>query len=165
MPKTVSISWLKQKSGNYALKGIRIYEDARAYDSMNTFRDEDAKWLTKMLGAQPQVEVSGDIRGQQTSDDFPEWALHTAGQGPNSDDFPTLDWERASATLLRHFIGKLIEAYAADNDSASTRFQNVAEEANAALLATDAGTYYTLDEAHTVLDRPRPKSAKTRRSV
>jgi hypothetical protein len=56
---------------------------------------------------------------------------------------------------------RIIEESTADNDSAS--FQNVAEEANAALLATDAGTYYTLDEARTILDRPPPKLAKTKR--
>jgi hypothetical protein len=163
MPKTVSISWLRQKSGKYALKGITILEDARAYDSMGTFREEDAQWLTKMLGAQPDVEFSGDIRGRQPSDGYPGWAVHTAGQGSDNDDFPKLDWERAGATLLRHFLGRLIEESTADNDS--TRFPNVVEEANAALLATDAGTYYSLDEAHTVLDRPRLKPAKTKRPV
>jgi hypothetical protein len=161
MPKTVSFSWLKQKSGNYALKGITIFEDARAYDSMGSFRDEDAQWLTKMLGAQPDVEVSGDIRGRQISDDYPEWAAHTTRQGSDNDDFPRLDRERAGATLLRHLIARLIEAGAAN--SAGAHFPNVAEEAKAALLAIDAGTYYNLEEARTILDRPSPKLAKTRR--
>src|SRR6476659_7915676 len=104
MPKTVSISWLKQKSGSYALKGIRIYKDARAYDSTGTFRDEDARWLTKMLAAQPHVELSGSGMAQRSSDDYPGWALDMEGQGAEDLGFLPLDWERAGATFLRHAL-------------------------------------------------------------
>jgi hypothetical protein len=160
MPKTVSISWLKLKSGNYALKGIAIHEAARAYDSTSTFRDEDARWLTKMLGAQPHVELSGNGVGQRTSDDYPGWALDMEGHGADSDSGLPLDWERAGATLLRHSLGRL--AAACDIDHASMRFQELIEEAKAALMATEVGTYYNLDEARTVLDRRSKKPARVK---
>ena len=87
MPKTVSIGWLKQKSGNFALKGITICEGERAYDSMCTFRDEDARWLTRMLGAQPNVELSGSGMAQRSSGDYPAWALSAEGHGADSASF------------------------------------------------------------------------------
>jgi len=161
MPKTVSISWLKQKSGNYALKGITIYKDARAYDSMSTFRDEDARWLTKMLGAQPHVELSGSGTSQRSSDDYPGWALDMEGQGGDSVGFLPLDWERAGATFLRQVLDQLIEP--CNTDNGSTRFEELVEEAKSALLTTDAGTYYTLDEARTVLDRRGQQAARIKR--
>ena len=161
MSKTVSISWLKQKSGNYALKAITIRESARAYDSTSTFRDEDARWLTKMLGAEPRVELSGNGMGQRTSDDYPGWALDMEGHGADSDGGLPLDWERAGAALLRHYLGRLIDA--CDTDHASTRFQQLITETNAALMATDAGTYYNLDEAHSVLDRRGKKLARAKK--
>jgi hypothetical protein len=161
MPKTVSISWLKQKSGNYALKGITIYKDALAYDSMGTFRDEDARWLTKMLGAQPHVELSGRGMGQRSSDDYPRWALDMEGQGDDNVGFLPLDWERAGATFLRHLLDQLIEP--CDTGNASTRFQEFVEAAKSALLSIDAGTYYTLDEARTVLDRRSQQAARIKK--
>ncbi|HYP39326.1 MAG TPA: hypothetical protein VEX13_03115 [Chloroflexia bacterium] len=161
MPKTVSISWLKQKSGNYALKGITIYEDARAYDAMSTFRDEDARWLTKMLGARPHIELSGNGVGQRSSDDYPGWALDMEGQGADSDNSLPLDCERAGATFLRHVLEQLIEPCNTGNES--NRFQKLVEETKSALLTADAGTYYTLDEARTVLDRRGKQAAKIKR--
>src|ERR1700724_3425264 len=133
MPKTVSISWLKQRSGNYALKGVTIFKDARAYDSMGTFRDEDARWLTKMLCAQPQVELSGRGLGQRSSDDYPAWALDMEEQGADSLGFLPLDWERAGATVMRQLLDKLIEP--CDTDNVSTRFEELVKEAKSALLA------------------------------
>ncbi len=161
MPKTVSISWLKQKSGNYALKGITLYKDSRAYDSMGTFRDEDARWLTKMLGAQPLVELSGRGLGQRTSEDYPAWALDMEGQGDDNLGLLPLDWERAGATVLRHLLEKLIEP--SDIDNASTRFEELVAEAKSALSTIDAGTYYTLDEATSVLDRRRQQAARIKK--
>ena len=46
MTRKISVSWFKQRSGWYALKGISILEDNHAYDSASTFREEDAKWVT-----------------------------------------------------------------------------------------------------------------------
>lgn len=161
MTKTVSISWLKQKSGNYALKGITIYKGARAYDSMSTFSDEDARWLTKVLGARPRVELSGSGTDQRSSDDYPGWALEMEEQGAESLGFLPLDWERAGATFLRHVLDQLIEPRHTGNGS--TRFQELVKEVKSVLLATDAGTYYTLDEARTVLDRRGKQEARIKR--
>jgi len=163
MPRTVSISWLMQMSGSYALKCITIYEDTRAFDSMSTFRDEDARWLTRVLGAHPHVELSGRGMVQRTSNDYPGWALDTEGHGPASADALPLDWERAGATFLRHVLDQLIESRSTDN--VNTRFQELVEAAKSALLAIDAetGTYFTLDEARTVLDRRHQQAAKVKR--
>ena len=161
MPKTVSIGWLKQSSGNYALKGITIFEDGHAYDSGSTFRDEDARWLTKMLGAQPRVELSGSGIGQRSSDDLPSWSLDMKGQGADSDSTLPLDWERAGATFLRHVLAQLIEK--GNTGQGSTRFQELIEEAKSALVTTDAGTYFTLDEARTVLDRRDKQAARIKK--
>jgi len=161
MPKTISISWLKQKSGNFALKGITIYKDARAYDSMSTFRDEDARWLTKVLGAQPYVELSGSGMVQRSSDDYPGWALDREEQGADSLSSIPLDCERAGATFLRHVLDQLVEPRNTGNGS--IRFRELVKEAKLVLLATDAGTHYTLDEASTVLDRRGKKVASIKR--
>ena len=72
--KTVSISWFIQKSGNYALKGVTVVEDGRAYDSTGTFREEDAKWLSELLAADIHVELSGNNMGGRSSEGYPEWA-------------------------------------------------------------------------------------------
>src|SRR5438105_15215583 len=116
MVRKISIAWFKQRSGSYALKGITIREDNRAYDSMSTFRDEDARWLTKVLGAEADVELAGNKVGERTPDDSPEWALHM-GQESTSDVVPPLEWERAGATLLRHFLSQFIEACDFENGS------------------------------------------------
>ena len=157
MVRKISIAWFKQRSGSYALKGITIREDNRAYDSMSTFRDEDARWLTKVLGAEADVELSGNKAGERTPEGYPEWALKTT-QRTTSDEIAALDWERASATLLRHFLGQIVEACDASNDNDELR--HLTDEAKAALLATDAGTYYTPDEARTILERRSQKSGK-----
>ncbi len=159
MPRKISIGWFKQRSGSYALKGITINEDNRAYDSTSTFRDEDARWLTKMLGATADIELSGNKAGERTPEGYPEWALKT-GQEANSDPVPALDWERASATLLRHFLSRLVESSGTRNGSDG--FQHLIDEANAALLSTDAGTHYTLDEARTILERRAQKPGKAK---
>ena len=76
------------------------------------------------------------------------------GRGVADLDFLPLDWERAGATFLRHALDQLIESCNTGNTgNVSTRFQELVEGAKSALLTTDAGTYYTLDEARTVLDR------------
>jgi hypothetical protein len=161
MTKTVSISWLKQRSGNYALKGITIHDDARAYDAMNSFRDEDARWLTKMLGARPHVEISGSGTGQRSSDDYPGWALDMEGQGADGVDSLPLDQERAGATFLRHVLAQLIEP--CNTNNGSTRLRELVEEAKSVLSAVDAGTYYTPDEARTVIDRRDQQAARLKR--
>jgi hypothetical protein len=161
MTKTVSISWLKQKSGNYALKGITIHDEARSFDAMSTFRDEDARWLTKMLGARPHVELSGNGMGQRSSDDYPGWALEMEGQGTDGVDSLPLDCERAGATFLRHVLAQLIEQ--CNTNNGSTRLQQLVEEAKFALSAVDAGTYYTPDEARTVIDRHDQQAARLKR--
>jgi hypothetical protein len=152
MLREISIGWFRQRSGSYALKGITISENDRGYDSMSTFRDEDARWLTKVLGARADVELSGNKLGERTPDGYPEWALR---MGQETDNYviaaAALDWERASATLLRHLLSQIVEA--CDTENCSNRFQHLANEASAVLLATDAGTHYTLVEAHTILDR------------
>ena len=158
MTKTITISWLKQKSGNYALKGITISEDGRAYDSMSTFREADARWLTKMLGAQPRVELAGSGSGQRSSDDYPAWALDMEEHGADTGCLLPLDQERAGATLLRHVLAQLVVA--GSTEHASMRFKELAEVASTALQATDAGTYYLLDEARAVLNRRGKKPAK-----
>ena len=112
MYRKISIGWFKQKSGAYALKGITIREGDHAYDSTSTFRDEDAKWLTGMLGAQPDVELSTNNRGLRSPDDYPAWALKT-GEEPESNGVPALDWERAKTTLLRDVLGSVLVPQAA----------------------------------------------------
>src|SRR5690242_15003706 len=108
MARKISIGWFKQRSGSYALKGITITEDNRAYDSMGTFRDEDARWLTKVLGAEADVELSGNKAGERTPEGYPEWALKTRLEN-SSDSAPSLDSERAGATFLRHFLSRMVE--------------------------------------------------------
>jgi len=158
MTRKVSIGWFRQRSGRYALKGITISENDRAYDSASTFREEDARWLTRVLGAEADVELAGGKLGERTADGYPEWALRV-GQESSTDSVPPLDCERAGATLLRHYFTRLIEAH--DKGNGSGGFQELANEANAALLATDAGTHYTLVEALTVLDRRGQKAGRT----
>ena len=157
MARKISIGWFKQKSGKYALKGITIFEDDHAYDCMSTFRDEDAKWLTRVLGADADVELSSNKAGERTPEGFPEWALKT-GQENNTSLIPPLDLERASATILRHFLSQIVEAHNSKGSNGS--LQPLLEEANAALLATDAGTYYTLLEANTILQKRDQKPGR-----
>jgi hypothetical protein len=162
MPKTVSIAWCKQKSGWYALKGITIHEGDQAYDSMSRFRDEDAKWLTEALGAEASIESLDNRLGlglgvrERIPQDYPEWA-HNAPQEPNSHS-SVLGRERAGATLLRHALNEIIEAYGPNSSNPLQR--KLVSEANAALLGTDAGTYYTPGEAHTTLGGGSQKSGR-----
>lgn len=161
MSKTVSISWLKQRSGNFALKGITIHEGARAYDSMGTFRDEDANWLTTMLGADPRVELSGSGTGQRSSEDYPGWALEMEEQGADSANDLPLDKERAGATILRHVLSRIIEPCSVDN--ATPRFKALVEEARSALAATDAGMFYTPGEVRIIFERRAQLEARIKR--
>ena len=163
LPRKVSIGWFRQRSGRYALKGITIRELDRSYDSTSTFRDEDARWLTRVLGAEADVELSGTGMGERLLDGAPEWAIHM-GQGTNgtnSDFVQPLDRERAGATLLRHFLGRIIQACDTENGGAAC--QDLANEARTALLSTDAGTFYTLDEALTILNRQGQRSGKVKK--
>ena len=159
MSKRISIGWFRQKSGRYALKGITVSEDNHAYDAMGTFREEDAKWLTRALDARPDVELSGSRLGERTAGDYPEWANNSQPQ-LHDDGTPPLDWERASATLLRHYLGQMIQACDADKDN--TASQKLISEASALLLATDAGTYYNLEEARAIVGRRAKKSGQGR---
>jgi hypothetical protein len=163
MPKTVSISWLKQRSGSYALKGITIYKDVRVYDSTATFRDEDARWVTKMLGAQPRIELSGIGMSQRSSDDYPGWALEMEERETDGVGSPALDRERAGATILRHSLDQLVERHITDNGD--TLCNELVEGAKSALLVTNAGTYYTLEEAHSVLDRHERQAARFKKKL
>src|SRR5438128_2401821 len=137
MFRKISIGWLKQRSGSYALKGIKIREDNRTYDSTSTFREEDARWLTNVLGAEADVELSSNNRTERNPEGYPEWALKTR-QENNSYAVPSLDWDRAGATILRHALSRLVEA--CETKDSSNGFRHLTNEANAAMLATDAGT-------------------------
>ena len=159
MSKTITISWLKLNSGSYALKGIRVFENNHAYDSTTTFREEDAKWLTDALGARSDVEISGAGLSGQIGEGYPEWARHTH-QEPGTEAVPPLDWERASTALLRHVLGQLVRA--CENDLSGTNLQQLTKEANAALLATEAGTHYTIHEARSILEKPGLKNGKAK---
>jgi hypothetical protein len=159
MLRKISIGWLSQRSGAYALKGIRISEADRSYDSSSTFREEDAKWLTNILGAEADVELSGNSRSERNTDGYPEWALNSRRE-TSSDAVPSLDLERAGATVLRHTLSRLVEACQSKNGDNGFRF--VIDEANAALAATDAGTFYTVDEARTVLGKRSQGAGKTK---
>jgi hypothetical protein len=158
MSKTITVGWFKQKSGMYALKGITIREGDRAYDSTSTFREADAEWLTKTLGANPDVELSSNRMGPSTSEDNPEWAAHM-GRGAASDGISPLDWEQAGAALLRHFLAQLIEM--SDHEECSIEMKKLASQAGAALLANDAGTHCTLNQARAILDSRAPKPGKS----
>jgi|SRR5436190_5744591 len=166
MSRKISIGWFKQRSGSYALKGITVREGDQAYDSTNTFRDEDAKWLTGMLGAQADVELATNNVGFRTPDDYPAWALKT-GEVPDSNGVPALDWERAKTTVLRHVLAQMVAVCDTDNgllDDAQfiVTLQKLTREANSVLLATDAGPYYTLEEARIIIERRNQKPARKR---
>ena len=148
MPRKVSIGWFKQKSGRYALKGIAICENDCTYDSTGTFRDEDARWLTKVLGAEARVELSGSKVGERTTDGCPEWALKT-GQEAQNPGVSAFDRERANATLLRHILGQIVASCYTESGSSGCR--KIAVAIDATLVATDVGTYYTPEEARTIL--------------
>jgi hypothetical protein len=159
MSRKVSIGWFRQRSGRYALKGITIQEGDQAYDSMNTFREEDARWLTKVLGAEADVELAGSKGEGRTTEGFPEWAI-TNGQAAVNDEAHPLEWERASATLLREQLAHMVHAI--DSHNVGNGFRRLSDEANAVLLATDAGTHYTPAEARTILERREQNPKRTK---
>lgn len=156
MLRKVSIGWLKQKSGSFALKGITISEDNQSFDSSNTFREQDAEWLTTALNAQADVEFSGRREYSQTSEDYPKWAAMSR-QGSGSDEVAPMALERANAALLRHLLSELA---AASSEEDTAKVQKLVRDADILLRSTDCGTYYSLDEALAVLTRsakkPRP---------
>lgn len=157
-PHNVTVSWLKQRSGNYALKGIRITEDQMSFDSSTSFREEDAVWVTSMLGARADVEALG----ASSSTPMLENTLLSArdvGLAQNNQTIVPLELERANATLLRHFLDQLIAACDPEAD-ATLDCKSIAESASKALQATDVGTHYTLREAHAILDT-HPRKAST----
>jgi hypothetical protein len=158
MTRKVSIAWFRQNSGSYALKGITVREDERSYDSTHTFRDQDARWLTKVLGADADVELSGNISGDRTSTDYPDWAART-GQAPDNDDVLPLEAERAGAALLRDLLTQMLKAC---DIYKSNGLKQLTEEATAVLLTTEAGTHYNAIEARTILERRGKKAAKSR---
>ena len=155
MPRRISIGWLKQRSGNYALKGITIRENDVAYDSTNNFRDEDARWITKTLGAEASVESSEHRGGERIPADYPEWALRSETE---DDGVLPIDRERAGATLFRHYLATIAEACRAGS---GIDLKKLESELRDALAATDAGSYYTLSEARTIIRRRSPKAVKT----
>lgn len=157
MSRRISIGWFRQRSGRYALKGITISEGDLSYDAASTFREEDARWLTWMLGARANIEISGSNgNSMRSQEDYPEWARDT-GMEFNGDVVTPLDRERAGAAIFRHLLVQLLEADCTEANSAAR--QKLANEAQAAFLATDSGTHYSLEHARTILDKLDPKSA------
>lgn len=162
--RPVTISWLKQRSGNYALKGIKITEGERAYDSSTAFREEDAAWLTSMLGADPDVEVSAAGSSTVPRDSAPEWARAVAANQRGTERVAPLELERARTTMLRQFLASLIAACSPDAE-VKLDPSALAESAARVLQDTDTGTHYTLAEASAILNGQRPKvpTAKSRK--
>ena len=156
-PHTVTISWLKQRSGNYALKGIKITEGDRAYDSSTAFREEDAAGLTSMLGANPDVEVSAPGSSTVPRDSAPEWTRAVAANQQGTERVAPLELERASSTVLRYFLASLIDA-CSPHAVAKLDPGAVAKSAARVLRNTDTGTHYTLAEVNAILNGHRPKA-------
>src|SRR4028119_107001 len=113
MLRRVRISWFKQRSGSYALKGITIEEGERAYDSSVSFREQDAEWVTRTLQAQADVEVSGKKEFSQSNEDYPEWALNR-GVVTEVEVVSPLERERANASVLRHLLREIMKQVGGD---------------------------------------------------
>jgi hypothetical protein len=165
MLRKVSISWYKQRSGSYALKGITITEDDHSYDSSTTFRDADAEWVTTSLNAEADVEVAR-TRGQEwNKDGYPEWAERKREASLVEANTP-LALERANATLIRHFLSEIIKTTNnnVDTEEGKLKLQKLIQDANTLLRTTSSGTYYTVDEALAMLSKPenKPRATKSR---
>lgn len=155
MLRKVSIAWYKQRSGNFALKGITINEDNRSYDSNATFRDEDAEWLTGVLKAQPDVEVV-QVMGNGWNTGYPSWASNK-GETSTVEEVTPIATERANTVLLRHFLSHMLEASGDTSEDGVARFRKLVHDASSFLRSTDCGTYYTVDEAIALLTKKDKK--------
>ncbi|HEY0068895.1 MAG TPA: hypothetical protein VGE04_02905 [Chloroflexia bacterium] len=151
MSRRLSIGWFRQRSGKYALKGITITEGDLSYDAASSFREEDAKWLTWILGARANIEISSSNggSGMRSQEDYPEWARDN-GLEPNVEGVTPLDRERVGAAILRYYVSQLVEACDTENSAAR---QKLVSDASAALLATEAGTHYSVEQARNILER------------
>jgi len=161
MSRRITVGWLKQRSGWYALKGISIREDNQAYDSTSTFREEDAKWVTDVLGAEADIELANNRMGDRISTDYPEWAQDTRPD-PSGDNITPLDWERAGAVLMRYYLDRMIGEPGTGTGDDSPDFQKLAQEAAAVLSATTAGTHFTTEQARAIISRRTQTLAKTK---
>lgn len=156
MLRKVSISWIKQRSGSYALKGITISEDDHAYDSSITFRDEDAEWVTTTLNAEAHVEVARAREDERDTARHPKWAGNK-GETSIVEEVPAIAAERAGATLLRHFLKEMMDASNAGSAEGNAKLLTLARNAGAILRTTDCGTYYSVDEAIAILTKGKQK--------
>jgi hypothetical protein len=159
MTRKISVSWFKQRSGWYALKGISILEDNHAYDSGSTFREEDAKWVTEVLGAQADIEMANNRMGDHIAANYPEWAQDTRPNA-NGDGITPLDCERAGAALLRHYLSRIVAECGTGDYSLD--FRKLAQEADAALSATSSGMHFTPEQARAIVNRRAQTLAKTK---
>lgn len=158
MLRKVSISWFKQKSGLYALKGITIEEGERAYDSSTSFREEDANWVTTTLNAEAHVELSGQKEFAQRGEDYPDWSRNK-GQITEIDAISPIERERANAAVLRHLLREIMRLTGSDTDEDRVQVQKLFNQANAVLQSTAAATDYSLDEALAILTTRDTKPA------
>ena len=161
MTRKISVSWFKQRSGWYALKGISILEDNHAFDSSSTFREQDAKWVTDVLGAEAEIELANNRLGDRISTEYPEWAQDTRPD-PNGDGITPLDCERAGAALLRHYLGRMVAECGTGTGDGSLDIQKLAQEADAVLSATSAGMHFTPEQARAIVNRRAQTLAKTK---
>jgi hypothetical protein len=150
MLRRVRISWFKQRSGSYALKGITVEEGERAYDSSVSFREQDAEWVTRTLQAQADVEVSGKKEFSQSSEDYPEWALNR-GLVTEVETVTPIERERANATVLRHLLREIMKQVSGDTEGDPAQLQKLIAQANAVLQTTATSTDYSLEEALAIL--------------
>ena len=164
MLRKVSVSWFKQRSGKYALKGITIEEGDRAYDSSVSFREEDANWVTTTLNAEAHIEVSGQKEFAQRGADYPEWARNK-GLVTEVEAVSPLERERANATVLRHLLREIMRLSGSDAVEDQVQLQKLFAQANAVLQSTAAPTDYTLDEALAILTTREAKPARPARQA
>ncbi|MDQ5825596.1 MAG: hypothetical protein M3441_15495 [Chloroflexota bacterium] len=150
MLRRVRISWFKQRSGSYALKGITIEEGERAYDSSVSFREQDAEWVTRTLQAQADVEVSGKKEFSQSNEDYPEWALNR-GVVTEVEAVSPLERERANASVLRHLLREIMKQVGGNGEGDPAHLQKLMAQANAVLQTTATSTDYSLEEALAIL--------------
>jgi hypothetical protein len=150
MLRRVTISWFKQRSGSYALKGITVEEGERAYDSSVNFREQDAEWVTRTLQAQADVELSGKKEFSQNSEGYPEWAL-SRGLVTEVEVVSPIERERANASVLRHLLREIMKVVGSDTEDDRVQLQKLINQANGVLQSTASPTDYSLEEALSIL--------------
>src|SRR5689334_20397177 len=152
--RRITIAWFKQNSGSYALKGIRVEENGHSYDSSITFRDTDAEWVTRALGAEAEIEFPGYYGATRSPQDYPKWAHDTEPAAKQTHE-ELLQTERAEASLLRFRLRQLIQA--CESDFAGTALARQLDEARKVLLETEEGTYYEAAEAVVILNAAKKR--------